>query len=832
MSLPRSTLPGLLFAVLALAPPSTARAQERGTVTGRVMEAGSQQPLSGAQVVIEGTNFGGLSNVDGRFLIPNVPAGTHNLRAVLIGYGPVTQEIVVTGGQTTVANFEMSSSAISLDALVVTATGEQRKREIGNAVGTINASEVVDVAPVNSMSDLLQGRTAGVQVVNSSGTPGMGSRIRIRGASSISLSNDPLIYVDGVRVDNSSGLSIYSGGQEPSRFDDLNPEDIESIEIVKGPAAATLYGTEAANGVIRITTKRGRPGQTRWNAWVETGLVQEKNTYPLNFAGLDANSGSFGEFCLLDFEARGLCKQTGTSSYQVLRDPKLSPFDDGLRQQYGMSVTGGSERVNFYVSGEYEDETGPYKLPSPDRAKLDERGIRINDNADRPQHLKRINFRANLNAQVADNATVSLKTGYLSSDLSFTGNDNNSFGFLPSAFFGGAFPDRPEDAWGFQTPAELFGRDLLQNVERFTASTAATWSPFTWLDTRATVGLDYTNRHDVSFFPRDLGVPGQANLGQKDSNYFNIYQYTLDAGATASFDLTNSITSSTAVGIQYFRNLFTGTSAQGIDIVNGAASIGAAAETFSDETTNEDKTAGLFVEQKFGLNDRLFITGAVRADDNSAFGQDFDLIYYPKAAVSWIASEEPFFPEIGFLDQLRVRAAWGRSGLQPGSTAAIRTLAANAITDPGDNTVSGVSIGSIGNNRLEPERSSEIELGLDADMLGGRVGLEFTYYDKDTNGTLIQVPLAPSLGASATRWVNIGKVQNRGVEAALNASVLDGDALKLDLGLSGSINSNELKSLGEGTEPIGSQTRIVVPWPSPSLSARDVSCAESSLSPP
>ncbi|MFQ5538709.1 MAG: SusC/RagA family TonB-linked outer membrane protein, partial [Gemmatimonadota bacterium] len=811
MNLRSLFLRGGLTLALAACLPGLSSAQERGTITGTVTDVASGQPLSGAQIVIEGTNYGGLSNQSGRYLIPNVPAGEHRVRAILIGYGPEVQDVMVTAGETSVADFRLALSAISLDQLVVTATGVQRKRELGNAVGTIQADEIVDVAPINNISDLIKGRSAGVQVLGSSGTPGMGSRIRIRGSSSISLSNEPLIYVDGVRVSNDDSFAgnIYTGGQEPSRIDDINPEDIESVEIVKGPAAATLYGTEAANGVIRITTKRGRPGETRWSFWAETGVVQEKNNYPLNYGGYDAA----GKRCLLDDVARGRCVQSEIKSYQVLYDPELSPFKDGSRKQYGMSLTGGSERVNFYVSAEIEGEEGPYKLPDTYRQVLLDRGIAIKETTDRPQQLDRANIRVNLNAQTSENSTMALRVGYLTSNMSFTGNDNNSFGFLPSAFFGGNDPNNPDRAWGFQTPAELFGRDLYQDVERLTTSLSGTWEPLEWLSTRASFGLDYTNRHDISFYPRDIGVPGQSNLGRKDSSYRNLFQYTFDAGGIASFDLTNEITSKTAVGVQYFRSFVTGTNAWGIDIVNGAASIGAAAETFSSETTTEDKTAGLFVDQTFGWRDRLFVTGAIRADDNSAFGQDFDLIYYPKASVSWILSEEEFFPELSWLNEFRFRGAWGRSGLQPGSTAAIRTLAANAITDPNDNTISGVSIGSIGNVDLKPERSSEIELGFDADLLGGRAGIEFTYYKKTTEDALITVPLAPSLGASNSRWVNIGKVENKGLEVAITATVLDTDKFDWDLTLSGSDNQNELITLGEGTEPIGSQIRHVPGYP-------------------
>ena len=797
----------LILVVLAAA--QAVSAQERAAVSGIVTDAGTMDPLAGAQVLIENTNFGQVTDPGGRFVIPNIPAGTHTLRAVLTGYGPVAQQFTVPAGGTAEVNFGLSISAIALDGIVVTATGEQRRRELGNAVENIAAAAIREVAPVHNLSDLLQGRSAGVQVLSSAGTSGVGSRIRIRGSSSISLSNEPLVYVDGIRVDNRmSGLG--AGGQEASRLDDFNPEDIESIEIVKGPAAGTLYGTEAANGVIRITTRRGIPGPTRWNLWTEGGLLREPNTYPLNFSGLDTNSVRYARSCRLNEMAAGLCSQTSIESYQVLHDPEFSPFDDGSRMQHGLSVTGGTERINYYIAGEVETEVGPYSLPQRDREDLEARGIPITSEVERPNQLLRRNLRINLNSQVADRITLALRMSYLDSHFAYTANDNTSFGFLPSAYLGGSDPER---GWGFQRPAQLFGRTLYQDTNRMTAGGTLTWLPLNWLSVRGTAGVDYYNRGDISFFARDIGVPGEDNLGRKDTDYRNQSQYTLDASGTASFDLTQSITSRSTAGMQYFENQYTGTFAWGIDIVNGGSSIGLAAETFSSEFHVLEKTAGLFLNQQFGLNDRLFLTGAVRADDNSTFGQDFDLITYPKAGLSWIASEEAFFPEIPMLEQLRLRAAWGKSGLQPGSDDAIRTLSANAITTPDDETGSGVSIGSIGNSLLEPERSTEIEVGFDAEIAGGRAGLEFTYYDKQTDGALVDAPLAPSLGASQSRWINIGEVQNTGYEAGLSAELVGLDSFGWTMTLSGSINRNELLSLGEGTEPIGSQTRFVPGFP-------------------
>lgn len=804
---------GILFLTV-----SAGYAQEGGAITGQVTDATTGAPLAGVQVYVQGTRFGTITQSNGRYRLESVPTGARSVTVQMLGYGQVTQSVTVAAGQAAILDFALERAAIALDEVVVTAVGAQRVRELGNAVSSIAAAEVTEVAPITSMAELLQGRTAGVQVFSSSGTPGMGSRIRIRGANSMSLSNEPLVYVDGIRVNTSDDFSLFSGGQEPSRLDDINPEDIESIEIVKGPAAATLYGTEAANGVVRITTKRGTPGATRWNIWLEGGVTEDPHTYPLNYAGVDPTGGidvddppdgegDFERSCTLDNQARGRCQQARVSSYQVLNDPDLSPLQTGIRRQYGLSVSGGVNNLSYYISGEMQKEVGPYKLPGRDRQDLEGRGLSINEFMERPQNLERASIRANLNAEVARNATVALNTGFVTSDLSFTGNDNNSFGFLPSGYFGGAFPeDGWEGAWGFQRPAQLFGRDLLQHVERFTSSLTTTWTPREWLQARVTGGLDYTKQLDVSWFARDLGVPGP-DFGEKDSNFRDIYEYTLDGVLTGNFDLTPMIASRTSVGFQYFRDFTHGTEAFGEDLPPGAGSIGTAALTQSDEFYRESKTAGVFIEQQFGLNDRLFVTAAVRADDNSTFGKDYDIIYYPKASLSWMASEEPFFPAIPALDRLRLRVAAGRSGLQPGSNAALQTLDADAITAPNDATVVGVVVDELGNPVLEPEQTSEIEAGFDAGVLDDRIGIDLTYYHKRSKAALVDVDLPPSLGADPSRWINVGEVRNSGWEVGINAIVLNTERAQFDLLLSGSWNRNELIELGEGIEPIGNTVR-------------------------
>ena len=805
MRILRMTVAAIVFA----ASPAAAVAQQ-GSITGRVTDADMGQPLETAQVFIQGTNIGGLTNQDGRYLILNVPLGTREVSAVLVGYGPVTHTVTVTEGAAAQQDFVLSASAIALQAVVVTATGEQRKVELGNALGTIAVDDVLNVAPITNLTDLLKGRTSGMIVRTSSGTSGMGNRIRIRGSSSIDLSNEPLIYVDGIRVESDSdNMSIGSGGQSISRLDDINPEDIESIEIVKGPSASTLYGTDAANGVIRITTKSGRGGEVRWNVWSEYGQIEDNNDYPLNYRGLDASQPGTPreESCRPVNVLDGDCTQTGVSAYTPLYDSELTPLATGNRKQVGGSVAGGEGRITYFITGEWEREEGALQTPAFYFDELADAGVSSDEaSITAPNVFERRTFRVNLTSQVADNATAAVRVGYVSADRRFPINDNSSGGLFPSAFFGGAFPDRPDDAWGFFTPAQVFGQQNQQNIQRFTSSFTGTFDPTSFLTLRGTAGLDFSSRHDFSHEPPALESANDE--GARDSNFAELYAYTVDIGATGSFDLTPVIASRSTAGFQYFRDVEHETEGSGQQLVPGSRSLGTAATTDADESTDEDRTVGVFFEQQFGYNDRLFVTGAIRADDNSAFGRDFDLIYYPKASVSWVASDEPFFPELGWLNMLRLRSAWGASGRQPGSTAAIQTLSVDAIADPDDNIVSGVNLGEAGNNLLKPERSVEIEAGFDADLFNGRAGLEFTWFKRVTTDIIVEEPLPPSLGSSDDRNQNLGEAQTSGFELGIGGTVLQTDQLTWDLNLNGSKLSSQLNKLGLiGVDFLGTNSR-------------------------
>jgi TonB-linked SusC/RagA family outer membrane protein len=770
-------------------------------INGRVTDAATGEPLEGSRVLVVGTGLIETASRDGRYTLRNVPPGQYQVRVLRIGYQSGIKPVSVMSNETATLDFALPSVAFTLDELVVTSTGEQRKLEVANATSTIDAASVTETGGTTDLASVISGRAAGVQVLKSGGATGTGSRLRIRGSNSISLSNEPLYYIDGIRMESeASGLSIdVSGGTEggaTSRINDINPDDIADIEIVKGPAAATLYGIQASNGVVRITTKRGTSGPPRWNFYSELGTVSDPNTYPLNFFGVDSTQPGF---CILQFELTGLCTQTGITKFSPLEDPASRPYKAGLRQQYGANVSGGNDFATYFIAGSYENEAGAFRLP-----RFEEDSIRtalgsVPASQVRPNTLEKVSLRTNLDANLARNLTASASLGYISSDTRLVQNDNS---FLSITASGESSFNPPDVNRGwFLIPAEIFAELSTQGVERFTGGLSGNWQPLPWLTGRATFGYDVVNTSDVQFLPSGQGPDLFGNrAGFRTVNHFQDAQTSVDLGASAQFRFSPAVGSKTSFGVQYFRDISSGTFANGQGLAPGSETIDGAAITETRESTTEDRSIGSFVEQQIDFKNRLFLTGALRFDDNSAFGKNFNATVYPKGSASWLVSDEPFF-HVSWINTLRVRGAFGVSGQQPGTTDARRAYFSVPGRINGENKT-GVSIVSLGNADLKPERSRELEFGLDLSLFHSRVTVEFTHYHKTTKDALISKHLAPSLGTGPVQFVNLGKVTNQGIELVIGARVVDKPALAWDVTLSGSTTKNRLVTLGEGNEPI------------------------------
>jgi TonB-dependent starch-binding outer membrane protein SusC len=781
---------GILIALAALvAWAAPIMAQDTATLTGQVVDETTQRPLGGVQIFIVGSSRGTLTNQQGRFLIPNVPAGTYDVRASLIGYSQGTERVTLASGATATLSFSLAPSAIALDEVIVSATGElQRRRETGNVVSRISA-EQIEPAAVNNLSQVLSARAPGVVVQQHTGTTGTSQRIRIRGANSISLSNQPLLIIDGVRVNNSSmGMNtinadaVWVGGQETTRWNDISPEEIENIEILKGPAAAALYGTAAANGVIQITTRRGRAGATRWSAYTETGSLRLDQTWPANFAQTGRTpAGGRVAACNLDAQAYGTCVPVADSLYSYNPLMADTPFRDGWRVNHGLNVSGGNEGLTYFLAGDVEREQGV----------LD------------PNRLRKLNLRANLSGAITENLIATVTTGYVRNRVTLPWNDNDAQGALGAGLLGSARWNETTGGYFSRHPSHFFFIDQGQDVHRWTTGLDLDWQPLAWLRIGAQAGLDQANTEDFQFAPS--GMSNYSAVLVDGYRRVNRVQYSTISGnlaATATRTLRPDLQSTTSLGTAYYAEGQHGTFAYGRQMLVGTGTLGGAASNFAiNETAQEIITIGAYARQQFGWRDRLFLSGTIRGDDNSAFGSDFEFVTYPGLSASWVVSEEDFFPRTQAISTVRLRSSYGQSGQRPGFRQASTYFSPVAVAIAGQEQTA-ITLGGSGNPTLRPERSTEVELGFDVGMFQDRLGLEVTYYDRTTRDALVARRLAPSLGAATTRFENIGRVSNRGIEAMINAQLVEGRNFGWNAALTASSNRNRLVEIGEGIEPI------------------------------
>jgi TonB-linked SusC/RagA family outer membrane protein len=805
---------------------------QQGTITGRVTAAGSSQPISDARVFVVGTNAATATNAEGRYTLRAAP-GPVDVRVLRIGYQEQKRSIVVPAGGAVTADFSLAMSFVTLTEVVTTATGQQRRVELGNQVTTLgDISQKVEQAPVKNLQDLLTAKAPGVTVL-SGNMAGSAPSVRIRGIKSLSLSSEPIYVIDGIRM-NSTNVGIGTGGTQTSLLNVLNPEEIADIEIVKGPSAATLYGTDAANGVIVITTKRGTSGPARWSAHAGTGLVQDRNQYPTQYAifGHAPATPTTLQRCTLVTIGAGTCIADSTTSFNIFDDPEVSPFKDGFTRQLGMQVSGGSEAVRYFVTGDYEGERGPLEMPGFSQRFLDSTGYAMREEWLHPENFSRKSVRANLNAAVNPSLDLSFNSGYTRSSQQLPQVDNNSFSFLYNAFNNPGFKPtlacRTAPAsclgynntgalgeelagYGLYTPGNLFQVIGDLAVDRFISSASAAWRPLAWLQGDATLGLDLAHR-DVVQMCRFNECP---NSGTTRQGYvFN--SKTIDrnmsakASGTGTWQATQSVNLRTTLGVDYVNTQSEFSSAEGDNLPPGSQSAGAGAVQFAgSQFARANKTLGYYAQEQLALRDLLFITIAARTDQNSAFGTQFQRVVYPKASISYIVSDEPYFPKMDWLNQFRLRAAYGASGVQPGSTTALRTYAASsanigptAVASTGTDTP-GLLAAALGNPDLKPERSTERELGFETRLFNSRVNFEATYYNNVTKDALISQPIAASSGASSTGLNtapsvtrNLGSVRNTGIEATLGATIIDRPQFGWDITVGGSHNTNKIESLG------------------------------------
>lgn len=733
-----------------------AAAQQTGNVTGSVTKASNGQPVVGAQVTIEGTGLGTLSNNSGRFVILNVPTGEHTVHVQFVGWGSQDQTVQVGAGESVTVDFELRESAIEMEGLVVTGTpGQARRREVGNSIAQIT-SENIETQPVQTVHQVLQGRTSGVQITANNGMVGAGSSIRIRGQATVSGGEDdmsPLVYVDGVRLSRAAPPTDVEVNAGINVLDDINPQDIERVEVVRGPAATTLYGTEAAGGVIQIFTKRGVEGEGRWTYTTTHGLNQLPWTGPndkeINPSGLglhrcdDSLQGTPGE---------------------IFIDPSCEADGDHIRtgysQKHQLSVRGGTGNVNYFISGNWRSADGVIA----------------------PQNAKNWGLRGNFGFDPADDLNIDFNSSYNHRDITWIPDGNNATGFLLNVFRGprGYTPNNENRL--------VLEEDIFQRTEHVTAGVNTVWTPVAGVSQRFKAGLDYflteiTDTHAFNYF--------YDPQGSRENLTWQSRTLTLDYAGSWNTDFTSALSSNFSWGGQLFQEEELSVNGFGSRFAgpgNKVLDNGSVTSAFEDRITEIE--GGGFVQEQVGWQDRFFITAGIRVDGNSNFGEDFGAQAYPKLSGSYLVSDHDFLPE--WVNTLKLRSAWGQSGKAPGPFDALRTFSSVA----GDNGQPGVTPGNLGAPGLGPERSTELEVGFETALIDNRVTVDFTLWDQSTEDALVSVQPVPSQGFTSSQLQNVGQIDASGGEVAVDVNLLRGRSLDWSVNSQFSWNETEAVDLG------------------------------------
>lgn len=753
-----------------------------GTVSGKVIDAATKLPISDVRVVLVGTQYAAPTNKDGEYRLVNVRAGAVTIGVLRIGYKSSQQNATVVAGQTTTVNFELATSAINLSEVVVTGTAGNQERKAQSAlVASVSAADIIKDAPVTNVANLLQSRVPGVALSSQSGTKGTATQIRIRGASSINLSNQPLVFIDGVRV-NEGIIGSGQSGQAYDRFNDLNPDEIESIEVVKGPAAATLYGADASAGVIQIITKKGKAGSGNFQQTIRA----EQGSSSVDYWDIPDNFAACTAAAVAPTSTNPLCR--GKTVGDLVRDnplERVGAFRNGTERLVNYGIRGGGQNYGFSLN--YGSDNSSGTLPN--------------------EFFNRYNVRTNANYIANSKLNFDVGLGLVQTDTRLPDNDNNIFGWLGGSLLGSPLTrnDSPtaglsNDGWfsirKFNAINSVY-RQLL--TKRVTSSITANYAPTEWFTNRFTGGMDFANDLQTSFFPRNdsLWYGGLTDGGSNAQTSRGAERYTFDYLGNMKKSWGSDWETNLSFGLQVISTRNTNLNATGIGFVTNAnRSIGSASQTTGGGGFTEQRQYGYLGQLQIGNQNKRFLQVGVRIDRNSSFGAEAPSFVLPKIGGSWAISEEDFFaPLTGVVNTLRLRAAYGTTGRSPNPGDALTTLAAAAYNITGT-TFAGAVLGNPGNSDLKPERGTEFEAGLDAGFFDNRLSTELTFFRKTTNDLIIARPIPPSLGFNSNPLANLGSVLNQGIEIAVNYNAINTQNLRWDIRGAANTLRNELTSLG------------------------------------
>ena len=796
-----------LFAINA-----NAQIQISGKVTNK-----DQTGVPGVSVLIKNTNTGTATDANGNYnFSTSLKSGKNVLEFTGVGFKTHEETINIGGNTTYVVNAQLMEDPLGMDEVVITGTlGRTSKKQIGNSISTINSSQLQNTGAQN-LSAILNGRVMGAQVNQNSGDPAGGISIKLRGVGSIFGSSEPLYIVDGIIIDNSSanvinlsadaqGARIQTG---TNRLVDINPNDIERIEVINGAAAAAIYGSRASNGVVQIFTKRGKSGkpQVSFTTSVQRNSLRKRlsmNMVPLRF-GIpgDARFSTVGDRLTTIANLRPAASQaanpgTGPAALGGRLDQVTYPVtrydyqDDIFESTYGtdnhVSVSGGNDKGSYYFSGSY----------------LKNDGIIKNTNFQRFGIKARTDFSINSWVKISGGVMF---TNSRSKDMP---NGNNFFSPISTmTIIDNVWDINERDPLGNLKHVEqqrlnplsvLDNYDIRQEINRTLSDVKLTLTPITGLNIDLTTGFDTYAQQGFEFHERVPYSPVAATFfpdGYVATAKFNYYQWTGDAVASYKINIINNLQTTTSVGYsaQYIKTAYS--AQEGRDLIPLVKTISAAQNLFNlpIDSRTEQSIFGAFFQETFGYKNRLFLTGAGRIDGSSAFGKNAQNIFYPKASISYSISDEDFWNNskvANWFNTLKLRASYGKAGNLTGIGAYDRFITYQPITYTGGGFAPRNQISNI---NIKPEIKTEWEAGADMQFLKGRLGIQFTFYDQKIKDLVIPFSLAPSNGASSV-VDNLGKMTNKGFELMVTGTPVKTNNFNWNASLLVNHNKNKITEL-------------------------------------
>ncbi len=745
----RNTALALAVASISAIGAGRAAAQQTASIRGTVTDAGSGAVISGAQVFVVGTGLGSLSDDRGAYAIGNIPAGSATVRVEHIGYAPLERQVTLTAGQTATVNFQVASQAVGLDEIVVVGYGTRTRRELSTSVASVQAAQVQNV-PVAGLDAALQGKAPGMQVIQNAGNPGNGITVRIRGAASLSASNQPLWVVDGVPVlQGNYSQGFGSGGQDLTAISNLNPDEIESIDILKDAAAAAIYGSRASNGVVLVTTKRGKANQSRTTFSLYTGIQRVPREVPLlnaqqyvdfiNEAAI--NDGEDPPFSQSDIKA--------DTNWQdaVFRTAPVSDLNIGM--------SGGSDRVQYYLSGSYFDQTG----------------IVIGSRYNRAAGRVNLDFKANDRLSFSTSLGLTRENNHrVEGDGTLAGVVTNALAnpaILPVKWPDGTFTTVDDGLEYVNSVAMATYTDYSAVTNRVLGKLEGTLDLGGGLSWRSQASADVLNLHDFRYDgPQVVGTHASSVGGESRDASTTADRYLLESYLSLDRPTGDLGNLSLTGGASVEWNKKEWNSLQGehfpspsFHYIGNAGTV-----TNFDAGLTDYNLVSFFSRANYEMKGRYFFSGAFRVDGSSRFGANNRYGIFPAGSFGWGLSDEPFMEGLKSLATVKLRASFGETGNQDLNDA-YASLGRFGAANYGDEP--GIAPTDIANPGLKWETTREFDVGADVSTPGGRVSFTADYYRKNTDDLLVQRPITSTSGYTSL-WANIGSIANRGWELSLN----------------------------------------------------------------